>query len=50
MNDAELAVIGCLIQTQAQGEILEEVAPEDFSERGWETVPRSSLSLRCRMI
>ena len=32
MNDAELAVIGCLVQTQAQGEILEEVAPEDFSD------------------
>lgn len=29
--DAELAVIGCMIQTQNQGEILEEVTAEDFS-------------------
>lgn len=31
MYEAEKAVIGCMIQTTAQGEILEEVSPEDFS-------------------
>lgn len=30
-TDAEMAVIGCMIQTQNQGEILEEVSAEDFS-------------------
>lgn len=32
MNDAEKAVIGCMIQTNAQGEILEEVSAEDFTD------------------
>ena len=32
MNETEMAVIGCMIQTTAQGEILEEVSAEDFTD------------------